>query len=46
MIMYLLWQLEEGKIPDVPYIMDSPMGGAFDIFFAESGISSLEDCIA
>jgi metallo-beta-lactamase family protein len=50
MIMYLLWQLrEEGKIPDVPYIMDSPMGvSAFDIFFENRKWHklSLEDCIA
>lgn len=26
-IMYLLWQLrEEGRLPDVPYILDTPMG--------------------
>jgi metallo-beta-lactamase family protein len=26
-VMYLLWQLkEEGKIPDIPYIIDTPMG--------------------
>lgn len=33
-IMYLLWQLkEEGKIPDIPYIIDTPMGiSALDIF--------------
>ena len=25
--MYLLWQLkEEGKIPDIPYVIDTPMG--------------------
>jgi metallo-beta-lactamase family protein len=50
MIMYLLWQLrEEEKIPDVPYIMDSPMGvSAFDIFFENRKWHklSLEDCIA
>ena len=33
-IMYLLWQLkEEGKIPNIPYIIDTPMGiNALDIF--------------
>ena len=34
-IMYLLWELKkEGRIPDIPYIVDSPMGvGAFEVFF-------------
>lgn len=49
-IMYLLWQLkEENKIPDIPYIIDSPMGvGAFDIFFGNLKWHKLklEDCIA
>jgi metallo-beta-lactamase family protein len=49
-IMYLLWQLrEEEKIPDIPYIIDSPMGvSAFDIFFKNRNWHklSLEDCIA
>ncbi|CAM3446072.1 Metallo-beta-lactamase family protein [Flavobacterium longum] len=33
-IVYLLWQLKkQGRIPDVPYILDSPMGiSVFDIF--------------
>ncbi|MFV8368254.1 MBL fold metallo-hydrolase [Flavobacterium sp. LB2R40] len=33
-IMYLLWQLkEEGRIPSIPYIIDTPMGiRALDIF--------------
>ena len=33
-IMYLLWQLkEEDKIPDIPYIIDTPMGiSALEIF--------------
>ncbi|HLF52219.1 MBL fold metallo-hydrolase [Flavobacterium sp.] len=33
-IMYLLWQLKkEGKIPTIPYIIDTPMGiSALDIF--------------
>ncbi|PWA06476.1 MBL fold metallo-hydrolase RNA specificity domain-containing protein [Flavobacterium psychrotolerans] len=34
MLMYLLWQLkEEGKIPNIPYIIDTPMGiSVLDIF--------------
>jgi metallo-beta-lactamase family protein len=34
MVMYLLWQLrEEDKIPNIPYVIDLPMGGVrFDIF--------------
>jgi metallo-beta-lactamase family protein len=47
-IMFLLWQLKkENKIPDIPYIIDSPMGvGAFDIFFNNLKWHklSLEDC--
>ncbi|HNP33535.1 MAG TPA: MBL fold metallo-hydrolase [Flavobacterium sp.] len=37
-IMYLLWQLKkEGKLPDVPYILDTPMGlSVLDIFQANS----------
>lgn len=33
-IMFLLWQLkEEGRIPEVPYILDTPMGASvLDIF--------------
>ncbi|GIZ08921.1 MBL fold metallo-hydrolase RNA specificity domain-containing protein [Flavobacterium sp. UMI-01] len=33
-VMYLLWQLKkEGRIPTMPYIVDSPMGiGAFEVF--------------
>lgn len=33
-VVYLLWQLKRrGRIPDVPYILDSPMGiSVFDIF--------------
>jgi metallo-beta-lactamase family protein len=50
MIMFLLWQLkEEGRIPNVPYIVDSPMGvSAYDIFFENRKWHkiSLEDCIA
>lgn len=34
-IMFLLWELKkEGRIPNIPYIVDSPMGfGAFEVFF-------------
>jgi metallo-beta-lactamase family protein len=50
MVMYLLWQLrEEDKIPNVPYIIDSPMGvSAFDIFFENLKWHKLaiEDCVA
>jgi metallo-beta-lactamase family protein len=50
MIMFLLWQLrQEGRIPDVPYIVDSSMGvSAYDIFFENRKWHklSLEDCIA
>lgn len=50
MVMYLLWQLkEENKIPNIPYIIDSPMGvSAFDIFFDNLKWHklSMEDCIA
>jgi metallo-beta-lactamase family protein len=49
-LMYLLWQLkEEGKIPDIPYIIDSPMGvHAFEIFFNNRKWHklSLEECVA
>ncbi|OCB74488.1 MBL fold metallo-hydrolase RNA specificity domain-containing protein [Flavobacterium crassostreae] len=49
-IMYLLWQLKnENKIPDVPYIIDSPMGvHAFSIFLNNSSWhkSTLQDCVA
>ncbi|MDR7211899.1 MBL fold metallo-hydrolase [Flavobacterium piscis] len=33
-IMYLIWQLRtEGRIPNIPYILDTPMGsGVLDIF--------------
>lgn len=48
-IMYLLWQLkEDNKIPDIPYIIDSPMGvGAFDIFFDNMKWHklTLEECV-
>ncbi|SDX31832.1 MBL fold metallo-hydrolase RNA specificity domain-containing protein [Flavobacterium degerlachei] len=50
MVMYLLWQLrEEDKIPNVPYIIDSPMGvSAFEIFFENLKWHklSIEDCVA
>jgi len=49
-IMYLLWKLKEkGSVPDIPYIVDSPMGiSAFEIFFSnrEWHKLSLEECIA
>lgn len=34
-VMFLLWQLKnEGRIPEVPFIVDSPMGAsAFEVFF-------------
>ncbi|HJR99739.1 MAG TPA: MBL fold metallo-hydrolase [Flavobacterium sp.] len=34
-IMFLLWELKKaGRIPNIPYIVDSPMGvGAFQVFF-------------
>ncbi len=50
MVMYLLWQLkEENKIPDIPYIIDSPMGvSAFDIFVENLKWHklSMEECMA
>lgn len=49
-IMYLLWELKkEGRIPDIPYIVDSPMGvGAFEVFFNNTKWHklSLADCQA
>jgi metallo-beta-lactamase family protein len=49
-IMYILWQLRlENKIPDIPYLIDSPMGvSAFDIFFENSNWHkiSVADCVA
>lgn len=49
-IMYLLWKLkEEERIPDIPYIIDSPMGiSAFEIFFSNRQWHklSLEECVA
>ncbi|NRS90042.1 metallo-beta-lactamase family protein [Flavobacterium sp. 7E] len=49
-IMYLLWQLRlENKIPDIPYIIDSPMGvSAFDVFLNNSNWHkiSVADCVA
>lgn len=34
-IMFLLWELKkEGRLPNIPFIVDSPMGmGAFEVFF-------------
>jgi metallo-beta-lactamase family protein len=50
MVMYLLWQLrEEDKIPNIPYVIDSPMGvSAFDIFFDNLKWHklSIEECVA
>jgi metallo-beta-lactamase family protein len=47
-IMYLLWQLkEEGKIPNIPYVIDTPMGiNALTIFSANKSWHklSLEEC--
>jgi len=47
-IMYLLWQLKNaGKIPDVPYILDTPMGISVLEIFAENSMwhkLSPEDC--
>ncbi|RVT74364.1 MBL fold metallo-hydrolase [Flavobacterium sufflavum] len=47
-IMYLLWELKkERRIPDIPYIVDSPMGvGAFEVFFNNTHWHklSLADC--
>jgi len=49
-IMYLLWQLkQEGKIPNIPYIIDTPMGiNALDIFSNNKQWHklSLEECHA
>ncbi|MEQ8624409.1 MAG: MBL fold metallo-hydrolase [Vicingaceae bacterium] len=47
-LMYLLWQLQEKKaIPNIPLIMDSPMGAnVLDVFhsFGEWHKLSMEDC--
>lgn len=49
-IMFLLWELKkEGRIPDIPYIVDSPMGvGAFQVFFNNTQWHklSITDCQA
>ena len=49
-IMFILWELKkEGRIPDIPYILDSPMGiGAFEVFFNNTQWHklSLADCQA
>ncbi len=46
--MMILWELKkEGRIPDIPYIVDSPMGvGAFQVFFNNTQWHklSLADC--
>jgi metallo-beta-lactamase family protein len=50
MVMYLLWQLrKEDKIPNIPYVIDSPMGvSAFDIFFDNLKWHklSIKECVA
>jgi metallo-beta-lactamase family protein len=50
LVMCLLWQLrEEDKIPDIPYVIDSPMGvSAFEIFFDNLKWHklSMEECVA
>ena len=47
-IMFLLWQLKkEGRLPEVPYIMDSPMGSAvLDVFKTNTRLHKLSsyDC--
>lgn len=47
-VMYLLWQLKkEERIPDVPYILDTPMGIRMIDIFRENGdwhTLSREDC--
>ena len=47
-IMFLLWELKkEGRLPDIPFIVDSPMGvGAFEVFFNNTNWHklSLDDC--
>ncbi|MFM9987138.1 MBL fold metallo-hydrolase RNA specificity domain-containing protein [Flavobacterium sp.] len=49
-IMYLLWQLkEENKIPNIPYIIDTPMGiSVLDIFANNKSLHKLpeEDFVA
>jgi metallo-beta-lactamase family protein len=50
LVMCLLWQLrEEDKIPDIPYVIDSPMGvSAFEIFFDNLKWHklSMQECVA
>jgi metallo-beta-lactamase family protein len=50
LVMCLLWQLrEEDKIPDIPYVIDSPMGvSAFEIFYDNLKWHklSMEECVA
>ncbi|SNR39032.1 MBL fold metallo-hydrolase [Flavobacterium sp. ov086] len=47
-IMYLLWQLKtEGRIPNIPYILDTPMGAnAFHVFLENMQWHklSIDDC--
>jgi metallo-beta-lactamase family protein len=49
-IMFLIWQLKkENRIPNVPYIIDTPMGiSVLDIFTNNTNWHrlSLEDCVA
>lgn len=49
-VMFLLWKLrKENRIPDIPYILDTPMGiSVLDIFKANTKWHKLsqEDCIA
>ena len=48
-IMYLLWQLkEEGKIPNIPYVLDTPMGiSVLEVFRNNRKWHKLsdEDCV-
>jgi metallo-beta-lactamase family protein len=48
-IMYLLWQLkEEGKLPDMPYVIDTPMGiSVLEVFTKNKSWHKLSesDCI-
>jgi metallo-beta-lactamase family protein len=49
-LMYLIWQLKvEGKIPNIPYIIDTPMGiSVLDVFENNKRWHKLsdEDCVA
>jgi len=48
-IMYLLWQLkEEGKLPDIPYVIDTPMGiSVLEVFTKNKNWHKLSesDCV-